>query len=109
MVQRQRKALCKTILCSYNIFVQIFDPAKRERTLRERGLDFADAAEIFAGRHTVVADDRSDYGEPRYISAGWLRGRMVVLVWTPRGGARHVISMRYCHGKEEGRWRRHLG
>src|SRR5260221_6376962 len=26
---------------------------------------------------------------------------MVVIVWTQRGTSRHVISMRYCHGKEE--------
>jgi uncharacterized DUF497 family protein len=26
-----------------------YDPAKRERTLRERGLDFEDAAAVFAG------------------------------------------------------------
>lgn len=31
-----------------------FDPAKRDATLRDRGLDFADAAEVFAGDHTVA-------------------------------------------------------
>ncbi|CAL8978334.1 MULTISPECIES: BrnT family toxin [Rhodoplanes] len=86
-----------------------FDQKKRLRTLAERGLDFADAATVFAGRHTVLLDDRFPYGEDRYISAGMLRDRMVVIVWTPRGEARHVISMRYCHAKEEARWRRHLG
>ena len=86
-----------------------FDPAKRELTLRERGLDFADAAIVFAGRHATIADDRKDYGEPRFITAGRLRGRMVVLVWTPRGSARHVISMRYTHAKEERRWKKFLG
>jgi uncharacterized DUF497 family protein len=82
-----------------------FDPKKRARTLAERGLDFA----VFSGRHTVLLDDRFAYGEDRYISAGVLRDRMVVIVWTPRGEARHVISMRYCHAKEEERWRKHLG
>jgi len=72
-----------------------FDEAKREQTLAQRGLDFADAAEVFEGLHTVLADDRFDYAETRYISAGHLRGRMVVIVWTPRGDARHIISMRY--------------
>jgi hypothetical protein len=86
-----------------------FDPAKRSRTLAERGLDFADAAIVFAGEHTVLADERRDYGEPRFISAGLLRGRMVVLVWTPRGDARRVISMRHAHAEEEARWRRILG
>jgi uncharacterized protein len=85
-----------------------FDKAKREQTLARRGLDFADAAEVFKELHTVLADDRFDYGERRYISAGYLRRRMVVIVWTLRGGTRHIISMRYCHAKEEARWRKHL-
>ena len=86
-----------------------FDPAKRDRTLRERGLDFAAATDIFAGRHATIADRRREYGEQRYISAGFLEGRMVVLVWTPRGEDRRIISMRHAHDKEEARWKEHLG
>jgi uncharacterized DUF497 family protein len=85
-----------------------FDPAKRSWTLRERDLDFADAGEMFAGRHTVLLDNRFGYGESRFISAGYLRGRMVV-VWTQRGEARHIISMRHCHEKEEKRWCKEFG
>ena len=65
-----------------------FDPAKRTKTLAERGLDFADAAQIFTGLHATLEDTRRDYGERRFISAGLLQGRLVVLVWTPRGAAR---------------------
>ncbi len=86
-----------------------FDPAKRARTLTERGLDFADAAHVFAGLHATLPDDRRDYGEVRFISAGFLEDRLVVLVWTPRGTARRVISMRHAHADEEARWRQHLG
>ncbi|MBI4273100.1 MAG: BrnT family toxin [Rhizobiales bacterium] len=86
-----------------------FDPAKRELTLRERGLDFAEAAKVFAGRHATRNDDRKDYGEPRRITAGFLGSRMVVLVWTPRGGERRIISMRYAHAKETKRWKKVLG
>lgn len=86
-----------------------FDPAKRARTLTERGLDFADAARVFAGVHATLEDTRRDYGEPRYISAGMLDGRLVVLVWTPREKARRVISMRHAHADEEARWYQHLG
>lgn len=86
-----------------------YDAAKRAATLAERGLDFADAAQVFAGVHATLDDDRIDYGEPRYITAGYLDGRLVVLVWTPRGSARRIISMRHAHGKEERRWIKHLG
>lgn len=81
-----------------------FDPDKRARTLAERGLDFADAGWVFAGVTATVPDTRSDYGEDRYITAGYLRGRLVVLVWTPRGNARRIISMRYAHASEAKRW-----
>ncbi len=83
-----------------------FDPAKREWTISHRGLDFAvDAEKVFSGDTITMVDDRFDYGEVRRISAGFLEGRMVVIVWTQRGTGRHIISMRYCHGKEENRWR----
>jgi uncharacterized protein len=69
-----------------------FDPIKRDATLANRGLDFADAQEVFAGPVFERIDDRFDYGEIRYITIGLLRGRMVVLVWTPRGADRHVFQ-----------------
>jgi uncharacterized protein len=81
-----------------------FDPAKRAKTLAERGLDFADAGIVFEGRTLTVRDDRLDYGEDRYITAGYLKGRCVVLVWTPRGDSRRIISMRHTHADEEEAW-----
>ena len=86
-----------------------FDPAKRALTRRHRGLDFARAGEVFAGRTATIVDDRFDYGETRFISAGHLDGRLVVMVWTQRGEARHIISMRHCYAKEEEIWRRRMG
>src|SRR5258708_17766263 len=71
-----------------------FDPVKRAVTLAERGLDFEDAAEVFCGDTLDFPDDRRDYGELRMLTVGHLRGRMVIVIWTPRGNARHVISMR---------------
>ncbi len=38
----------------------------------------ARAAEIFAGATLTIADDRKDYGEPRFMTIGRLDGRMVV-------------------------------
>jgi uncharacterized DUF497 family protein len=86
-----------------------FDPAKREKTLRERGLDFADAAQVFAGRTLTRLDLREDYGEDRYQTFGYLRGRMVMLAWTPRGDDRHVFSMRKANAKEQRRLGQQLG
>lgn len=87
----------------------IWDDAKRKKTLVERGLDFADAALVFAGRRLSLPDDRRDYGEPRFITAGWLRGRFVVLVWTLRGDDQRIISMRYGHDDEEAYFEEQMG
>ncbi|MCE8438349.1 BrnT family toxin [Rhodovulum sulfidophilum] len=78
-----------------------FDQSKRDNTLEARGLDMADAAEVFDGPHMTVEDDRIDYGEARFITIGFMLGRMVVLVWTERGRARRIISMRKANGREQ--------
>jgi hypothetical protein len=86
-----------------------FDPAKRAATLAERGLDFADAALVFEGVTLDAEDDRADYGESRIITVGRLAGRMMVVVWSQRGDARHVISMRKANEREQRRYRQRLG
>ncbi len=86
-----------------------FDPAKRERTLRERGIDFAQAEAVFGGRTLTLPDERFDYGESRFQTYGLLADRVVMVVWTPRAEARHVISMRYCHEREARRVRDRMG
>jgi uncharacterized DUF497 family protein len=86
-----------------------FDPAKRARTLAERGLDFADSAEVFAGTTAEAEDTREDYGETRIICFGLLRGRLVQVVYTPRGADRHIISMRKANDREKARLASLLG
>lgn len=67
--------------CVYNNAVNIeFDPVKREWTLRHRGVDFTDAGKVFAGITASRQDLREDYGEDRFITAGHLDGRCVVMV-----------------------------
>jgi hypothetical protein len=80
-----------------------FDPAKRDQTLAERGLDFEDAAAVFEGDTLEVEDSRQDYGEPRIICYGRLAGRLVVVGYTPRGADRHVFSMRKANEREQAR------
>ena len=80
-----------------------FDPAKRVRTLDERGLDFEDAELVFAGTTIEIEDTRRNYGERRIICYGLLAGRIVVVGYTPRGSARHVFSMRKANDREKAR------
>jgi uncharacterized DUF497 family protein len=79
------------------------------RTLAERGLDFADAAEGFAGITAEAEDTREDYGETRIICFGLLRDRLVQVVYTPRSADRHIISMRKANDREKARLASLLG
>lgn len=84
------------------------DPNKRLATLRDRGLDFDDAAEVFDNFTLDILDERFDYGEERILTIGRLRGRMVVVVWTRRDEARNVISMRKANAREQARFGKRL-
>lgn len=86
----------------------VFDPAKRVKTLAERGLDFADAAEVFSGLTFEIEDTRRNYGERRIMCFGTLTGRMVVVGYVQRGGARHVFSMRKANDREVKAYRQRL-
>lgn len=81
---------------------------KRALTLEHRGLDFAHADQVFEKFVLTIEDDREDYGETRYQTIGRLGRNTVMVVWTPRGDARHIISMRKCNAKERKRYNEYL-
>jgi len=88
----------------YNNPVRItYDPAKREQTLADRGLDFEDSVLVFAGVTVEVDDTRKNYGERRVICYGTLHGRVVLVGYTPRGAIRHIFSMRKANSREQAR------
>ena len=86
-----------------------WDEAKRTKTITERGLDFADAEQVFEARNVTVADQRRDYGEPRLITIGPLQGRIVVVVWTRCGDGQRIISMRKANDRETRRFQARMG
>lgn len=86
-----------------------FDPGKRRRTLAQRGLDFGRAIEVFGTATADVIDARFDYGEKRMFTFGILDGRYVIVVWTPRGKARRIISMRYANAREVAKYAARVG
>jgi len=78
-----------------------FDPTKRTTNLAKHHIDLAEAERVFEGDTLTIEDDRFDYGEQRFITIGRLDGRMVVMVWTPRGAARRIISLRKANDREQ--------
>lgn len=86
-----------------------FDPAKRERILRERQLDLAEAAELLLGECLTEVDDRFDYGEQRWLSYGLLRGEVVACIWVGQeeDGVR-IVTMRKANRNEQERYYRYV-
>jgi len=78
-----------------------WDEAKRDRNLSDHGLDFADAREVFAGPTFTFEDDRFDYGEPRFVTLGILRGIIVSMVHTETPRTIRVISFRKATKNEQ--------
>ena len=78
-----------------------WDEAKRDRNLSDHGLDFADAAEVFAGPTFTFEDDRFDYGERRFVTLGILRGMVVSMVHTETPRTIRVISFRKATKNEQ--------
>jgi len=76
--------------------------------LKERGLVFARAAEVFREIRFTAQDTKFQYQEDRFVTAGGLDARLVVLVWTPRGEAHRMISMRRGNDREKTLYARHL-
>jgi hypothetical protein len=86
-----------------------FDPVKRALALSERGLDFRDTAGLFEEPTLTLIDDRFDYGETRYLTYGLIGERLMMVVWTKRGDAHHIISMRKCNEREKVKVAHRLG
>ncbi len=81
-----------------------WDDAKRQANLERHGLDFA-AMEAFDWDGAVIfEDDRFDYGETRFVAYGRIHGRLVAVVYTLRGDAVRVISLRKANTREERRY-----
>ncbi|MFN0316570.1 MAG: BrnT family toxin [Burkholderiales bacterium] len=74
-----------------------WDEPKRRENLRRHRIDLADLESVFNFPMITVEDDREPYGELRLQSLGMWRGRVVFLVWTPRGDdTAHLISCRHA-------------
>ena len=78
-----------------------WDEAKSDLCFRERGFDFAYAAQVFFDPDRMVqADTRYSYGEERYRVIGVIEQRLFVVVYTPRHDAMRIISARKANQRE---------
>jgi len=78
-----------------------WDEIKSEACFQERGFDFAHAAKAFCDPdRTIEIDDRHDYGEERYRLTGSIKGRLYVVVYTPRNQVIRIISAHKANQRE---------
>ena len=81
-----------------------YDPGKNEKNIAERGISFERVAEFEWSGALIVEDSRKDYGEPRFQALGFIGKRLHALVFTPRAGRVHVISLRKANRREVNRY-----
>lgn len=77
-----------------------FDPAKNARNIDVHGISFECVNEFDWSVALILEDIRRDYGERRYRALGSIASRLHVLVFTPRDGCVHVISLRKANKRE---------
>lgn len=83
-----------------------WDARKAEANIEKHKIDFSDAIEVFESPHLTV---RSGYeAEPRFVSIGPMRGRMVTVIWTQRNEVRRIISARRARPAERQAYRESL-
>ena len=80
-----------------------FDPAKDASNREKHGLALADFAG-FDGATIVLADDRFDYGEPRFRAFGRIDGQGYSIAFTEAATGIRLISFRRAHEKEMRRY-----
>lgn len=64
--------------------------------------------ELFSGPYLIRQDTRRDYGEQRVVAYGLIRGRMHVCVYTLRGDAHRIISLRRANRREVDAYGRYI-
>ena len=68
--------------------------SKRRTNLKKHGLDFADAAHVFAGITCTFEDKRFHYDEQRFITMGLLNEAIVMIAHSETAREVRIISMR---------------
>ena len=86
-----------------------WDEAKNRSNFAKHGLDFEDAAQVFAVPCVTFLDDRFDYGEERLITLGLLAGRLVVIAHSPRDEGTRITSLRKGNRREQEIYQKRLG
>ncbi|MEP0321525.1 BrnT family toxin [Bauldia litoralis] len=81
-----------------------WDPKKAAANLAKHGVAFERVAQFEWNEAEIEEDDRSPYGERRFYALGMIDGRIHALIFTMRGEAVRVISLRKANDRERRRY-----
>jgi len=87
-------------ICIIAVMDILWHAPKRQANLNKHGLDFADAAQVFAGPTLTLEDAREHYGEQRFNTLGLLGAAVVCICHTETADTIRVISMRKAEHHE---------
>ncbi len=77
-----------------------FDSSKDVANLAKHGISLAMAGMLDWPEVMAYVDSRRDYGEVREVGFGVIENRLYCVVFTQRGNAMHIISMRKANKRE---------
>ena len=80
-----------------------YDPAKSASNLSKHGIDF-DHAQVLWDDPWVLEAPAMTKDEPRFVSIGKIDGKHWAAIWTPRGDAVRIISVRRARQEEISRY-----
>lgn len=78
----------------------VFDPAKDEANVLKHGISLSMVREVLMNIVEITPDRRRDYGEERFITAGYIGQRLYIAVWTMRNEQVRAISLRKANKRE---------
>ncbi len=83
-----------------------WDEEKRQATIRKHGIDFVDAAEVFANDHLLLVAS-SDI-EQRQIAVGYINEVYIAAIFTMREGRVRIITARKARRDEREQYQAHV-
>lgn len=78
-----------------------YNPAKSASNLSKHGIDFDQAQALWDDPWMLEAPAKTE-DEQRFLSIGKIEGKHWAAVWTPRGEAVRIISVRRARKEEIG-------
>jgi uncharacterized protein len=95
-----------SLLRTYKVYTMLpinitYNNARRLTNIQDHKVDFLAVESFEFDSAVVLLDNREYYGEDRFQAIGFIGIRLYFLVYTVRGDALHIISLRKATKKEE--------